>query len=101
MFIDIQEFIVWFSIEIVADFRSKVTSKKSVTMKLHSLVMLNPLLLKVVNNVFFILSASGPDMFSKKLKPSSLYMMIFCLPNSLLRRSTRYKPSNSHNSAPS
>ena len=66
----------------------------SVAIKLHSTVMLNPLLLKILNNVFFIFSESCPDMFSKQLKPSSLYKPIFCLPNSLVRRSRRYKPTN-------
>ena len=62
--------------------------------------MLHPLLLKILNNFFFIFSESGPDMFSKQLEPSSVYKPIFCLPNSLVRISRRYRPSNSHNSAP-
>ena len=49
----------------------KVLSKKSVTIKLHS--MLNPLLLKILNNFFFIFAESGTDMFLKQLEPSYLY----------------------------
>ena len=71
MFIYIQWFIVWFSVRVVSD-RSKVTSKKSVTIKLHSTVMLNPLLLKILNNFILIFSESDTDIFSKQLKPSSL-----------------------------
>ena len=63
--------------------------------------MLNPLLLKILNNFFFIFFESGPDTFLKEVKPSFLYKPIFRLPNSLVRRSRSYKPTNSRNSAPS
>ena len=62
---------------------------------IHCTVILNPLLLKILNNCLFIFSELGPDMFLKQLQPSSLYKPIFCLPNSLVRRSRRYKLTNS------
>ena len=84
----------------MADFRSKVTYKRSVTIKLHSTVMLNPLHLKILSNFFFLISESGPAIFSRQFKLSSLYRPIFCLPNFLVRGSKRYKLTNSHNSTP-
>ena len=81
----------------MTDFRSKITSKNSATIKLHSTVMLSQLLLKILNIFFFIFSESRPDIFSKQLKSSSLNKPTSCLPNSLVRRSSRYKPIFSHN----
>ena len=46
-------------------------SWNSVTIKLHS--MLNSLLLKILNNLFFIFAESGTDMFLKQLETSSIY----------------------------
>ena len=56
--------------------------------------MFNPLLLKILMIFFFILSESGPDMFSKQPNPSSLYKPKYFLSNSLATRSKRYKPTN-------
>ena len=51
----------------MAHFKSKVTFKKSVAIKLHSTVILNPLLLKILNNFFFIFSESGNIYIERKL----------------------------------
>lgn len=67
----------------MSHFRSKIKSKKSVTIKLHATVMLNSFFWKIF---FFFFSDSGRDMFSKLLKLSSLYKSMFYLPNSLVRR---------------
>ena len=56
--------------------------------------MLNPLHLKILNNFFFIFSESGPDMFSKQLKPSSLYKPLFCLPIYHARMSLLFDKDN-------
>ena len=56
--------------------------------------MLNLLLLKVLNNFCFIFSESGPDMFSKQLKLSSLYKSIFCLPIYHARMSLLFDKDN-------
>ena len=44
---------------------------QKVTIKLHS--KFNPLLLKILNNFFFIFAESSTDMFLKQLEPSYLY----------------------------
>ena len=49
--------------------------------------MLNPFLLKILNSFSLFFFESGPDMFSKQFKPSSLHKAIFRLPISLARRS--------------
>ena len=54
--------------------------------------MFNLLLLKILMIFFFILSESGPDMFSKQPNPSSLYKPKYFLSNSLASRSKRCKP---------
>ena len=52
-------------------------------------------------HIFFIFPSSSPDSFSKQLRPSSLYNLIFFPTNSVLRILSKYKPTNSHTSAPS
>ena len=54
--------------------------------------------MQILNKFCFNFSESGPNMFSKQLKPLSLYKPLFCLQNYLVRRSSSL---HSHNSAPS
>ena len=44
------------------------------------------MLLKILIFFFWIFCKSGHDVLSKQLKPSSLYKLIFCLPNFLVRK---------------
>ena len=71
------------------DFKSKVTFKKSIIAKLRSTVMLKLLSLNILHIFFFIFSESGPEMFWKHQRPSSLYKPIInrlLLANSLVNR---------------
>ena len=77
MYIYIQQVIIRFSIRIISSYIQKMLQKK-----LYSIVIFNPLLLKILNICFFIISESGLDMFSKQLKPSFLCKPILCSPNS-------------------
>ena len=63
-----------------------MTSKKSVSCKLASMVICNPLLLKMLTILFFIRSIRGPKVFSQQANPSSLYKPIEAEPNSFLSK---------------
>ena len=56
---------------------------------------------KNLNIFFLIFSSSGLDLFTKQLRPSSLYNPILLPPNLLFRMFKKYKPTNSYTSTPS
>ena len=85
--------------EIIA--KLKVTSRKSVSKRLVSMVIDSPSFLNKAMIFFLILSSTGPLLLLIAASPSSLYSPTFFLPINLDNLSRRYKPTSSQISAPS
>ena len=76
-------------------------SRKLTVFRLVSMVIFNPMALKVLVMSFLILSDLLPVMFLKAASPSSLYRPMFSLPYFLANLCSMNIPTSTHISAPS
>ena len=88
----LQSIILFSSTDNIFQFsKLNVVSRYSLICKLFSFVVFKPLSIKLLHFVYSIFCNSGPDLFSKQLRSSSLHNPIFFPPNSFFRMVSKYK----------
>ena len=99
---NIKRVVVWFTVwSMFIRLQIKCDVKKICLYNVSINSDFQTVLLKKLYNFFLIRSISGPGVFSKMAKPSSLYKPILFLPIIDANPERRNRPTSSHNSVPS